>query len=90
MISKEIRSLSSKALRYRLYRIMNNVPLDPFDGVQEFFEKEENFGGWENFAITWDVEFLEHPTIQKPWSIKLIDDSLVKNKRAEGGRMHGY
>ena len=78
MISTETRSMSPKKLRYRLYRIMNGSPVDPSDGVREYFEALNDFGGWENFAITWDVCFPEEPTDKKPWEIKVVNESLFK------------
>jgi len=54
-IPMELRELSRRKLRYRLYRIQNGNPVDKDDGIKQFFEGQEEFDGWHNFAVTWDV-----------------------------------
>ena len=54
-VDKELRTLSRTKLRYRLYRIKNKNEVDPKDGIREYFEGQDEFDGWHNFARTWDV-----------------------------------
>lgn len=51
----ECRELPRRQLRYRLYRIQIQNPVDEEDGIREFFETQLEFDGWHNFAVTWDV-----------------------------------
>lgn len=48
-----------KRARYWCYRIQNEVTggaeANPPRGFKEFIEGLENFGGWKQFAITWDL-----------------------------------
>lgn len=55
-IKLAVRKFSRRELRYRLFRIQNDIPVDPEDGLQEYFESQEEFDGWHNFTKTWDVK----------------------------------
>jgi len=50
-------------VRYRLYRkrkeAQDGVPYDLEEWIIDFFEEQEDFLGWENFAIYWDVHYEE-------------------------------
>ena len=54
-VSQEIRTLNRSGVRYRLYRIKNNIEMDTEDGIRTFFEGQDEFDGWHNFTVTWDV-----------------------------------
>jgi len=54
-VSKDARNLNRRKLRYRLYRIRSGDSVDPKDGLKAHFESQDNFDGWHNFGITWDV-----------------------------------
>lgn len=55
-----------KAIRYKLYRLrteaQGRVAAEVEDEFREFYEKQEGFGGWKNFAMTWDVD-LDDPEV---------------------------
>lgn len=48
-------------VRYRLYRkrkeMEDGIIYDLEEEVLEYFEEQEDFLGWEHFAIFWDVEY---------------------------------
>lgn len=56
-VDMEVRDLSRKDVRYRLYRIKTDpsAQVDPDDGLKDHFESQPEFDGWHNFAVTWDV-----------------------------------
>lgn len=54
-VNLETRELNRRHLRYRLFRIQNDIPVDPEDGLQGYFEGQRYFDGWHNFNKTWDV-----------------------------------
>ena len=56
MLTENIKSLTKKQVRYRLYRIANGNPVDADDGLKEYIEAQDYFGGWDNFASTWDIK----------------------------------
>lgn len=51
--------MTRRQLRYRLYRIRTANTGGPGHGqtkaFREGWEGQEHFDGWENFALTWDV-----------------------------------
>ncbi len=54
-IPLELRNISRRELRYRLYRLKNQNQVDIEDGIATFFEGQAEFDGWHNFGETWDV-----------------------------------
>ena len=54
-VKLEVRELNRHYVRYRLFRIQNGIPVDPEDGIKEYFESQPDFDGWHNFNKTWDV-----------------------------------
>ena len=75
--------LTRKRVRYFCFRIQNEVeggapaPEIP-EGFKEYFEEQELFTGWENFAATWDVTkddpfklYKRRFTIHEEWNATL-------------------
>ena len=58
MLSDKIMALPKTTVRYRLYRMRNNKPIDDKinNEIIKYFESQPGFTGWNNFAITWDVD----------------------------------
>lgn len=54
-VKKDVRELDRRKVRYRLYRIQSNKPLDAEDGLKSHFESQDEFDGWHNFGVTWDT-----------------------------------
>lgn len=50
--------LTRRQIRYICFRIQNGNEdgLEFANEVKEHMESQENFGGWEKFAQTWDVD----------------------------------
>lgn len=53
-VAKDTRELGRRAVRYRLYRIKAGDPLAT-DGLKAHLESQDEFDGWHNFGVTWDV-----------------------------------
>lgn len=53
-VDKDVRSFRRRDIRYRLYRIRSGDPVAD-DGLKSHFESQDDFDGWHNFAVTWDV-----------------------------------
>lgn len=62
----DVRLLHTKAqLRYRLYRKRasvtdESIPYDMEEEILTYFENQENFFGWKNFASLWDIKYKEN------------------------------
>lgn len=54
-IAKTARNLTRRQLRYRLYRIQSDDPVEKKDGLKAHFESQDEFDGWHNFGKTWDT-----------------------------------
>lgn len=53
-VDQKTRKLGRRKLRYRLYRIKSGDPVKK-DGLKAHFESQDEFDGWQNFGVTWDV-----------------------------------
>lgn len=54
-VKKDVRELGRRKVRYRLYRIQSEKLVDKNDGLKAHFESQDEFDGWHNFGVTWDV-----------------------------------
>lgn len=84
-VNLETRALGRRKIRYMLFRIQNEIPVDREDGLREYFEGQLHFDGWHNFNKTWDVgtestwpngHFLAVPlkrSAEDKWNDKLLE-----------------
>ena len=52
---QKIKDMPRSDIRYKLYRLRNGNEVDPNDGIRVYYESLPNFGGFEKFAIRWDI-----------------------------------
>ena len=58
---QKIKDMPRSDIRYRLYRLRENIELDPNDGIREYYEAQPGFMGWTQFANKWDIGKGEGP-----------------------------
>lgn len=58
---QKIKDMRRSDIRYRLYRLRNNIELDTNDGIREYYEAQTGFTGWKDFANKWDIGKGEGP-----------------------------
>jgi len=58
---QKIKDMPRSDIRYRLYRLRENIELDPNDGIREYYEAQPGFMGWQQFANKWDIGKGEGP-----------------------------